>query len=76
MAVCIDVVWVEFTYNPKIRILYLKQLEYLDIHLVLKMMDMMYFNCSWIKEIPLQIKVSTNMCTDNVQKGEFINLCR
>ena len=85
MAVCIDVVWVEFTYNPKIRILYLKQLEYLDIHLVLKnfpslkywvMMDMMYFNCSWIKEIPLQIKVSTNMCADNVQKGEFINLCR
>ena len=85
MAVCIDVVWGEFTYNPKIRILYLKQLEYLDIHLVLKnfpsleywvMMDMMYFNCSWIKEIPLQIKVSTNMCTDNVQKGEFINLCR
>ena len=85
MAVCIDVVWVEFTYNPKIRILYLKQLEYLDIHLVLKnfpslkywaMMDMMYFNCSWIKEIPLQIIVSTYMCTDNVQKGEFINLCR
>ena len=55
MAVCIDVVLVEFTYNPKIRILYLKQLEYLDIHLVLKnfpslkywtMMDMVYFNCS------------------------------
>ena len=55
MAVCIDVVWVEFTYNPKIRILYLKQLEYLDIYLVLEnfpslkywtMMDMMYFNCS------------------------------
>ena len=85
MAVCIDVVWVEFTYSPKIRILYLKQLEILDIHLVLEnfpslkywtMVDMMYFNCSWIKEIPVEITVSTNMCTDNVQKGESINLCR
>ena len=84
MAVCIDVVWVEFTFNPKIRILYLKQLEILDIHLVLEnfpslkywtMMDMM-LNCSWIKEIPVEIIVSTNMCTDNIQKGEFINLCR
>ena len=36
MAVCIDVLWVKFTYNPKIRILYLKKLEILDIYLVLE----------------------------------------
>ena len=84
MAVCIDVVWVKFTYNPKIRILYLKEMEILDIHLVLEnfpslkywtILDIMYFNCTWIKEIPVEIIVATNMCTDNVQKGEYIILC-
>ena len=54
MAVCIDVLWVKFTYNPKIRILYLKKLEILDIYLVLEnfpslkywtILDIMYFNC-------------------------------
>ena len=84
MAVCIDVLGVKFTYNPKIRILYLKKLEILDIHLVLEnfpslkywtVLDIMYFNCTWIKEIPVEIIVATNMCTDNVQKGEYIILC-
>ena len=84
MAVCIDVLWVKFTYNPKIRILYLKKLEILDIYLVLEnfpslkywtILDIMYFNCTWIKEIPVEIIVVTNMCTDNVQKGEYIILC-
>ena len=79
MAVCIDVVWVKFSYNPRIRILYLKQLQIPDINLVLEnfpclkywtMMDMMYFNCSWIKGIPEDIIVSTNMCTVNVEKCE------
>ena len=82
MAVCIDV-WVKFSYNPRIRILYLKQLQILDIHLVLEnfpslkyltMRDMMYFNCIWIKEIPEDIIVSTNMCIDDVKKGEYNSL--
>ena len=84
MAVCIDVVWVKFTYNPKICILYLKKLEFLDIYLVLEnfpslkywtILDIMYLNCTRIKEIPVEIIVVTNMCTENVQKGEYIILC-
>ena len=72
MAVFIDVIWVKFTYNPRIRILYLKQLQIENINLVfehfpslkyLTMMDMMYFKCSWIKEIPEDIILYTNMCT-------------
>ena len=80
MAVCIDVVWVRFTYSPRIRILYLKQIQIEDIDQVLNnfpslkywtMMDMIYFNCSWIKEIPKDIRVITNMC---IIEGKIGNL--
>ena len=71
MDVCVDVLWVKFTYNPGIRILYLKQLQIENINLVLEnfpslkyltMMDMMYFHCSWIEKIPEDIILYTNMC--------------
>ena len=36
MVVCIDVVWVRFTYSPRIHILYLKQIQIEDVDQVLK----------------------------------------
>ena len=71
IATCIDVFYPSFFYRPSITILYMKEVQLNGITDILRslpnlkyitLIDMVYFNCNWIKEIPITITVNSNNC--------------
>ena len=68
---CLDVINPSFIYRPQISRLYLERVQLLDIKSILNslpslrylaMIDMIYFKCKWMENIPDHITVTGNMC--------------
>ena len=68
---CLDVINPSFIYRPQISRLYLERVQLLDIKSILNslpslrylaMIDMIYFNCKWMQDIPDHITVTGNIC--------------
>ena len=71
IATCINVSYPSFFYRPTITILYMRGVQLNGITDILRsfpnlryitLIDMVYFNCKWIKEIPVTIRVNTDNC--------------
>ena len=68
---CIDVTGPKFRYRVNVNILYMEQVQILDFDSIfmnlpnlehLTMMNMRYFRCEWLGNIPSEINLHTNMC--------------
>ena len=71
MIFCIDMAVPSFNYRPSVTRLYLERVQLLELApifkalpnlLYLSLVDMQYFSCSWMEDIPQNIVVTTNMC--------------
>ena len=60
-----------FDYRPGVTRLYLERVQLLEMGSIIRalpnlmylsLVDMEYFNCSWIEDIPPDVIVTTNMC--------------
>ena len=77
-----------FKYRPEITTLYLERVQLQGlVHLLenlpnlnyLTMVDMLYFNCAWMMDIPQDIVLTFDECSSTMDlsstsKGEIINL--
>ena len=68
---CLDVVTPFFIYRPSVTRLHMEKVQVLGMQNIftslpslhyLTLIDMLYFNCNWIKDMPQQIKLLGNMC--------------
>ena len=71
IVTCINVFHPSFFYRPSITVLYMSEVQLNGIsHLIysfpnleyMTLLDMVYFNCNWIEEIPSGITVFNNNC--------------
>ena len=71
IVTCINVFHPSFFYRPIITVLYMRGVQLNGIsHLIrsfpnlgyITLLDMVYFDCKWIDEIPSTITVFTNNC--------------
>ena len=71
MIFCLDMAVPSFIYKPGVSRLYLERVQILEIESIitalpnliyLSLIDMKYFNCEWIDDIPTDVIVLTNMC--------------
>ena len=74
-----DVAVPSFTYKPSVTRLYLERVQLLEIesiiralpnHIYLSLVDMKYFICDWIDDIPTDVMVLTNMCLKTSGKND------
>ena len=68
---CLDVITPSFIYRPSVSRLHMERVQVLGMQNIfnslpsleyLTLIDMLYFNCNWIKDMPQQIKLMGNMC--------------
>ena len=68
---CIDMTGPKFRYRMNINILYMEHVQILDFESIIKnlpnleyltMMNMRFFRCEWLNDIPKGINLQTNMC--------------
>ena len=68
---CIDMTGPKFRYRMNINILYIEHVQILDFESIIKnlpnleyltMMNMRFFRCEWLNDIPKGINLQTNMC--------------
>ena len=71
MIFCIDMAVPSFNYRPTVTRLYLERVQLLELDSIIKalpnlmylfLVDMEYFSCSWMEDIPPNVVVTTNMC--------------
>ena len=71
MIFCLDVAVPSFSYRPTFARLYLERVQLLEIANILAslpnlkyilLVDMKYFSCIWLEDIPTNVVVLTNMC--------------
>ena len=71
MIFCIDMAVPSFDYRPTVTRLYLERVQLLELESIIKalpnliylsLVDMEYFSCSWMEDIPKDVVVTTNMC--------------
>ena len=71
MIFCIDVSVPSFNYRPVVTRLYMERVQLLELESIIRalpnlvylsLVDMQYFNCDWMGEIPSNVIVTTNMC--------------
>ena len=71
IATCINVFYPNFFFRPSITILYMEKVQLNGLSAILRslpnlryitLVDMIYFNCKWIKEIPITVTVNSNNC--------------
>ena len=70
MTFCIDVVVPSFNYRPSVTRLYFEMVQLLEIGSIIRalpnliylsLVDMKYFRCEWMEDIPTNVIVLTNM---------------
>ena len=75
---CLDVVTPSFIYRPTVTRLYMERVQLLNMQNIfaslpsldyLTLVDMLYFNCDWLKDIPKQIKLMGNMCQTELESS-------
>ena len=71
MIFCIDMAVPSFKYRPTVTRLYLERVQLLELESIIRtlpnlmylsLVDMEYFSCSWMDDIPPNVVVTTNMC--------------
>ena len=71
IKICIDMAVHSFDYRPSVTRLYLERVQLLEMGSIIRalpnlmylsLVDMEYFSCSWMKDIPPNVIVTTNMC--------------
>ena len=71
MIFCIDMAVPSFDYRPNVTRLYLERLQLLEMGSIIRalpnlmylsLVDMEYFRCGWMEDIPPNVIVTTNMC--------------
>ena len=82
IVICINVFHPSFFYRPSITVLYMRGVQLNGItHLIrlfpnlgyITLLDMVYFNCKWIDEIPSTITVFSNNCITTKTGKYFTN---
>ena len=88
VVVCIDLTTPRFKYRPEITTLYLERVQLQGVVDLLRnlpnlkyltMVNMLYFNCAWMVDIPQDIILTFDDCASTEDppsstKGEIINL--
>ena len=81
---CLDIITPSFVYRPTVTHLYMEQVQVLDMQNIfsslpslhyLTLLDMLYFDCKWLKDMLEQITLMGNTCQSEVDwntstKGE------
>ena len=71
MVTCVDVSAPRFNFRATVRILYMEKVQLLNLKDILKnfpnlryltLMNMEYFNCKWLENLPEHIHLRSNMC--------------
>ena len=71
MVTCVDVSAPHFKFRATVRILYMEKVQLLNLKDILKnfpnlryltLMNMDYFNCNWLENLPEHIHLRSNMC--------------
>ena len=71
MITCVGVAAPRFKYRATVTMLYMDNVQVVNLIDILKnlpnlkylsLVNMKYFNCKWMKEVPRDVYVRTNMC--------------
>ena len=71
MITCVGVAASRFKYRATVTMLYMDNVQVVNLIDILKnlpnlkylsLVNMKYFNCKWMKEVPRDVYVRTNMC--------------
>ena len=85
MITCIDITAPRFKFRATVSMLYMDNVQIINLVDILKklpnlryltLMNMQYFDCEWVKNLPKHIYLKTNMCskistTNRFQIQEF-----
>ena len=82
MVTCVDVTGPYFKFRATVSMLYMDNVQIINLVDILKklpnlryltLMNMSYFDCEWIKDLPKQIYLKTNMCSKSSTTKRFQN---
>ena len=82
MVTCVDVTGPRFKFRATVTMLYMDNVQIINLVDILKklpnlryltLMNMAYFDCEWIKDLPKHIYLKTNMCSKSSTTKRFQN---
>ena len=87
---CLDIITPSFIYRPTVTRLYMERVQVLDMQNIfcslpspqyLTLVDMLYFDCKWLKDMPEHITLMGNTCQSEEQwitstQGELVIIDR
>ena len=82
MVTCVDVTGPRFKFRATVTMLYMDNVQIINLVDILKklpnlryltLMNMAYFDCEWIKDLPKHIYLKTNMCPKSSTTKRFQN---